>query len=121
MALALLHHPPLREGAGTPEGEWLDELSSLVRKAAPGPKAQSSSATRVAPTAQPQRSATCVGGTPDLRSHLNKVRASEDARSALERAQERRRQVTNEHATSGMPTGGGTTSDNNTGPYGAGC
>jgi len=117
---ALLRHPPLRVGAGTPEGEWLDELASLVLKAAPGPKAQSSSATRGEPTMQPQRSDTCAGGTPDLHSHLNTVRPSEDARTALERAQERRRQAPDEHASSGVPTGNDTTSDDDTGPYGAG-
>ena len=37
-ACALLRHPPLRAETGTPEGEWLDELTSLVRMAAPGPK-----------------------------------------------------------------------------------
>ena len=118
---ALLRHPPLRAGVGTPEGEWLDELASLVRKAVPGPKEPNSSATRGVPTAQPQRSAICVGGTPDLRSHLNMVRASEDAHTALERVRERRRQATDEHASSGVPTGNSTTSDDDTGPYGAGC
>ena len=78
---------------------------------------QSSSATRGEPTAQPQPSATCVGGTPDLRSDLNEVRASEDARTALEKAQERWRQATDEHASSGVPPGNGTTSDGDIGPY----
>ncbi|KAG2578133.1 hypothetical protein PVAP13_6NG232103 [Panicum virgatum] len=75
----------------------------MVQKAAPGPKVQSSSATHGEPTAQPQPSATCVGGTPELRSHLNEVRASEDAHTALERARERRHQATDEHASSGVP------------------
>jgi len=120
-ARALLCHPPLRAGAGTPEGEWLDELAGLVRKAAPGPKAQNSSTTHGEPMAQPQRSATYIGGTPDLWSHLNTVRASEDASTALERARERRHKATNEHTSSGVPTGNDTTSDNDIGPYGAGC
>ena len=39
----------------------------------------------------------------------------------LERARERRRQAPDEHASSGVPTSNGTTSDDDTGPYGAGC
>ena len=120
-ARALLRHPPLRAGAGTHEGEWLDELASLVRKAAPRPKSQSSGATRGRPAAQPQRSATCVGGTPDIRSHLNTVRASEDARTALERVRERRRQATDEHASLGTAHGQQHHLRQRHQPYGAGC
>ena len=85
MARALLRHPPLRAGSGTSEGDWFDELASLVRKASPGMKVQNSCTTHEELTAQPQRSATCVGGTPNLRSHLNGMKASEDARTAMER------------------------------------
>jgi hypothetical protein len=49
------------------------------------------------------------------------VRASEDAHTALERAREKRRQAIDEQASSGLPTGDGTASDDNIGPYGAGC
>ena len=58
---------PQGAGACTPEGEWLDELASLVRKAAPGPKAQSSSATHGEPTAQ-LHIRYLHGRDPDLRS-----------------------------------------------------
>ena len=85
VARALLRHPPLRAGAGTSEGDWLNKLASLVQKASLGTKMQNSCTTHEEPTAQPQRSATCVGGTPNLRSHLNWMKASEDARTALER------------------------------------
>ena len=43
-ARALLRHLPRKVETGTPEGEWLDELASLVRRAAPGPKGQHSCA-----------------------------------------------------------------------------
>ena len=49
------------------------------------------------------------------------MRASEDARAALERARKKRRQATHEHASSGLPAGNDTTSDDNIGSYGAGC
>ena len=81
---------------------------------------QSSSATRGEPTAQPQRSASCVRGTPDLQSHLNEVRASKDSRTTLERGWERRHQANDEHVPSGLTMGNGTTSDDDIGPYGAG-
>ena len=63
-ARALLRHPPLKAGAGTPKGEWLDELASLVRRAALGSKVQNSCATDGESSAQPQGPATRVGGTP---------------------------------------------------------
>ena len=44
-AARLLRHLPLRAGMGTPDWEWLDELASLVQRAAPGPKGQRSYAT----------------------------------------------------------------------------
>ena len=58
---------------------------------------------------------------PDLRCNLNDMRDREDARTALERARERRRQAKDEQAFSGLPTGNSTISDDSISPYGAGC
>jgi hypothetical protein len=126
-AHALLGHPPLRAGASTPEGEWLDELASLVRRADPVLRAQNSynsprGPSRGATSDQPRRPAARTGGTTNLRSWLNKMRASEDARTSLKRAQERRRQAEEEHASSNLPVGGVAESgDNDIGPYRDGC
>ena len=49
------------------------------------------------------------------------MRDREDARTALERARERRRQAKDEQASSCLPTGNSTISDDSIGPYGAGC
>ncbi|RLN28467.1 hypothetical protein C2845_PM05G22060 [Panicum miliaceum] len=61
----------------------------------------------------------------DLRSRLQEIRASEDARTTLERARECRREAREEHASSGSPVRGtrvqGRSVDNDIGPYGAGC
>jgi hypothetical protein len=50
------------------------------------------------------------------------MRASKDARTGLERAREWPQQAEDEHASSGLPIGGGAKlGDNDIGPYGAGC
>jgi hypothetical protein len=40
VAQELLRHPPVRAEPDTPEGQWLEELASLIRKACPRPGAQ---------------------------------------------------------------------------------
>jgi hypothetical protein len=120
-ARSLLRHPPLRARAGTPEGEWLDELANLVRRDALGSRVQNSCATSGAPSAQPQGPAARTGRVSDLRSRLNDMRAREDGRTSLERARVRRRQAEDEQASSGLPTGNGTIFDDGISPYGAGC
>ena len=61
-----------------------------------------------------------VGGS-DLRSKLYSLRAREDAHTILERGRERWRLVENEQASSGVPAETAAASDDDIGPYGAGC
>ena len=85
VARALLRHPPRKVETGTPEGEWLDKLASLVRRVALGQKEQHSRATNGEPSARSPAPVASTAGGSDLRSKLNDLRVHEDARTIQER------------------------------------
>jgi hypothetical protein len=106
---------------GTPEGEWLDKLASLVRRAALGQKEQHSRTTNGEPSARSQAPVASTAGGSDLRSKLNDLRVHEDARTIQERIREWRHLADDEQESSGVPVSAATPSDDDIGPYGAGC
>jgi hypothetical protein len=120
--------PPLRAEPRTPEGKWLDELASLVRKACPRPGALGSrtiarglsNGDSRPPSQQPTPCRLC-----DLRSRLDQ-KIADDARTTLERTREWRREAEEDHTSSDCPAQGnqgqhGSAGDDDIGPYWTGC